>query len=401
MMAGSRRCRLVALAFVASAACLPVATIHAQGSAESKLKNNKEELARIRREREELQQHMQELQNKAHTLEDEVHNLDRQHDATKRAVSSLGHQLDYINDAVKQTTAALVRAEDEAEAKHAMLKHRLIEIYKRGPLYDFEALLSAHTFGELVARYKYLHELALRDRALVHRVDELRTTVRNKRGNLVTLQGDLRENQYQKQQEEQRLRIMEQQQQRNLARVQEDAKKAQAKLKQLARAESRVNSLIASIESERRRGSSRSSAIARGSSSIRTSDYGKLAWPVDGNILYRFGRVVNPNNTTIRWNGIGIAAAPGTPVKCVAGGQVVAAAQVGTYGETVIVEHGGGDYSVYSSLGHANVSKGDKVSKGQVVGTVGVSDPDLPPHLHFEIRHEGAAVDPATWLRNQ
>src|SRR5206468_13035853 len=66
--------------------------------------------------------------------------------------------------------------------------------------------------------------------------------------------------------------------------------------------------------------------------------------------IYRYGRVVNPNNTTTRWNAIGIAAATGTPVHAVAPGTVVSVVQLGTYGLTVIVQHGGGDYSVYASL---------------------------------------------------
>jgi murein hydrolase activator len=66
----------------------------------------------------------------------------------------------------------------------------------------------------------------------------------------------------------------------------------------------------------------------------------------------------------------------------------------------VIVQHGGGDYSVYGSLSRADVRKGQKVAKGQTVGAVGSSDPDLASHLHFEIRRsKGVAVDPLEWLR--
>src|SRR4030095_1599704 len=112
---------------------------------------------------------------------------------------------------------------------------------------------------------------------------------------------------------------------------------------------------------------------------------GKLDWPVDGSIIYRFGRAVNPNNTTIRWNGVGIAAPSGASVKAVAGGEVMVSEPIGTYGLTVIIQHGGGDYSVYGSLAQSNVQTGTKVTKGQSLGTVGVSDPDFGAHLHFEI----------------
>jgi septal ring factor EnvC (AmiA/AmiB activator) len=67
----------------------------------------------------------------------------------------------------------------------------------------------------------------------------------------------------------------------------------------------------------------------------------------------------------------------------------------------VIVQHGGGDYSVYGSLARIDVRKGQQVVKGAVIGTVGATDPDLPPHLHFEIRPKGRAVDPLEWLRAQ
>ena len=136
-------------------------------------------------------------------------------------------------------------------------------------------------------------------------------------------------------------------------------------------------------------------------SALKTSDYGKLDWPVEGSILYPFGRQVQANNTTIRWNGIGIAAAAGMPVHAVAAGKVESAGQLGTYGLTIIINHGGGDYSIYGSLASAKVEKGATVQKGPIIGTVGISDPDFPPHLHFEIRRGGPAVDPATWLRNR
>ncbi|MEO8945720.1 MAG: hypothetical protein ABI338_04410, partial [Gemmatimonadaceae bacterium] len=301
-------------------------------STDIRLKNNREELERIRQEREALQQRMNKLQTSAHSITDELQNINKQHDVTQRAVSSLDQQLGYITDQVKGTTASLVHAEDDAAVKHAILDHRLVEIYKRGPLFDFQALLSAQSFGELIARYKYLHEIAVHDRALVKRMDDLRATIRGRRRQLVSLQGDVQQNRLEKAQEESRLQALENQRQQSLVKVQQDSRKTQQRLAQVRKSESKLNDIIASIETERRRGSSKVSAVARGASSIRTSDYGKLDWPVDGNILYNFGRVVRPDNTTLRWNGIGIAAAPGTAVHAVAAGDVVLAGQLGTYG---------------------------------------------------------------------
>ena len=366
---------------------------------EARVNAQRDELARIRAERDELERKMSGLQNTAHELRDEVNLLDKQHDATARMVKSLDNQLVAITDEVATTTNDLASSEREATIKRAVLQRRLVEIYKRGPLYNAEVLFSAQSVGQLVARYKYLHLLALRDKGLVNRLDELHNKIESQHIQLVRLQSSVIENRSQKEKEAARLADLEREQARNLVRVQEDTKRAKARIAELEKSEARLNNIIASFEAERRRASGRAGAPALSPSSIRTTDIGRLDWPVNGAFVYRFGRFVNPNNTTTRWNGIGISAPVGTAVKSVSAGTVAYAGPMGTYGNTVILEHGGGDYSVYGSLDRIDVRKGSRVIKGQAIGTVGFSDPAIGPHLHFEIRRGGPAVDPAEWLR--
>ncbi|HUF66683.1 MAG TPA: peptidoglycan DD-metalloendopeptidase family protein [Gemmatimonadaceae bacterium] len=368
---------------------------------EARLRQQREELERVRRERADLQRRMSTLQTRAHDLTEEVRLINRQRSATTRLVRSLDQQLAAITDEVRGTTVALVQAEDESNVKKAVLQRRLADIYKRGPLYTAEVLFSAQSFGDLVTRYKYLHLLAQRDRALVRRVEELRERVARSRQQLVRLQADIEHNRSEKAREEERLRTLEQREQLALRRVQQDATRTRRRLEQLAATERRLNQFFANLEAERRRAAARANAPARAPSTIRTADLGRLAWPVEGTIIYRFGRVVNPNNTTTRWNGIGIAAAQGTPVRAVSSGTVVLSEVMGTYGNTIIVEHGGGDYSVYGALSRMDARKGARIIKGQVIGAVGATDPELPAHLHFEIRRGGPAVDPLEWLRAQ
>ncbi len=367
--------------------------------ADSKIRAQQEQLARIRRERDELQRRARGLQGRVHDIREEVNLLDKQHDATVRVVRSLDQQLTTLNGEVENTTANLVRAQDEVQVKRAVLNKRLVEIYKRGPLFTFDVMLSAKSFGDLVARYKYLHILAQRDRAVVSRVDQLRSQIIAQRRQLVSLQSGVEQNRVEKAREAERLASLEAARTTSLKQVQQDQKKVQSRLAELARTEKRLNNVIDQFEAARRRAAARPNAAPLAPSSIRTADLGQLDWPVDGSIIYRFGRVVNPNNTTTRWNGIGIAAANGTSVKSVSAGAVVLADVMGTYGNTVIIEHGGGDYSVYGSLSQIGVSKGSRVTKGQIIGAIGATDPSLPPHLHFEIRRGGPAVDPVPWLR--
>lgn len=367
-------------------------------SAEARVRAQREELDQVRRERADLERRMANLQGSVHDLREEVFNLDRQREATEKVIETLDRQLTSITRDVNETNARMLGAEQELTRRRTTLQRRLVDIYKRGPLYSTEALLTARSFGELVARYKYMHELARHDRALVARVQVLRDQVGRQRRDLLMLKEAVEVNRTDKEIEEARLARLRGQQARDLQEAQRSAQQFSARLARLRASEARLSNVIASLETVRRRSEARPNA-RREASTLRTSDLGRLDWPVDGAVLYRFGRVVNPNNTTTRWNGIGIAAPAGTAVRAVQAGTVVSVGQLGTYGLTVIVQHGGGDYSVYASLATAAVRKGTSIRKDQVLGTVGVSDPDLQPHLHFEIRPQGRAVDPESWLR--
>ncbi len=391
--------RLTLTVLVAVACHFPLATAHSQQDA--RIRQRRDELERIRQERAELERQMRDLQTTAHDLGEEVNNLDRRADATSRLVATLDRQLRSLATEVSEASNNMARAEMELAQKRVGLRRRLVDIYKRGPLYTPQALLSANSFGELVARYKYLHLLALRDRSLVKRVEELRNQVALERDRLVMLQRGLSDSRADKLLEEERLRMLEQQQRTQLIRVQQETRQTQNKIARMRLSEQQLANTITSLETARRRAVASRPANARATSSIRTSDYGNLDWPVEGALVYTFGRAVQANNTAIRWNGVGIRAPVGADVKSVSSGRVVTVRQVGTYGLTVIVEHGGGDYSIYGSLVRTDVKEGQTIVKGQTIGGVGISDPELPPHLHFEIRQGGPAIDPVTWLRRR
>ena len=387
-----------ALSF-ASAFVVLASPVQAQAS----IRQQRSELERIRLERADLERQMRLLQTTAHDLNEEVTNLDRRADATARLVATLDRQLKQISNDVAQASNNMVRAEAELAQKRVVLRQRLVDIYKRGPLYTPQVLLSASSFGELVARYKYLHLLALRDRALVRRVEQLRNQVALERDRLVVLQRGIRDNREEKQLEEGRLRSLEQMQRQQLARVKRETQQTKNKIARMKLSETQLANTITALERDRRRAiASRTAAAApRATSTVRSIDRGALDWPVDGPLIYNFGREVQPNNTAIRWNGVGIRAAEGTPVKAVAAGRVAEVGQYGTYGLVVLLDHGGGDVTVYGSLQRATVQKGLIVGKGQTIGVVGVSDPELGPRLHFEVRQGGPAIDPATWLRRR
>jgi septal ring factor EnvC (AmiA/AmiB activator) len=384
---------------------LIAAPLAAQQSAADRLRIQRDSLERIRRERAELQSRMQDLKGRAHSLAEEVNNLVRQAEATGRAVRSLDTQVAAVTDEVESSTAKLVRAQDELAVKRAILQRRLTDIYRRGPLFSLELMLSAESFGALVARYKYLHEVARRDRAMVERVKQLNEQIDRQRRGLVRLQRDMVATREERAQEQQRYKELEEARSASLRRIERDATAAERRIAAIARDEAKLNSLIETMEAERRRVAAASPApagraSARAPSGLRSS--GTLEWPVEGTLLYPFGRAPGPDQTLTSWQGIGIEAAAGTPVRAVAAGVVkLVDTQLATFGATVVILHPSGEYSIYSSLGSITVAQDQIVDRGAQIGTVGSNDPRLPPHLHFEIRSGSRpiAVDPVPFLR--
>ena len=115
-----------------------------------------------------------------------------------------------------------------------------------------------------------------------------------------------------------------------------------------------------------------------------------------------FGKSLHPvYGTAVINNGIDIRAPRGTPIQAVEAGTVQFVDWYGAYGKTVILDHRGGHYSIYSHLEDVRVEKGAKVGRGDMIGTVGDTGSLDGPKLHFEIRKGGKAVDPITWLRKR
>ena len=372
-------------------------------AAQEDLDASRKRLEEIRKERDRLQQQQQRLQGQVHDVNDELQNLERQRESTQRIVSEIERQIGGLASQLDRSSAELILAEDNMAERRAVLERRLVDIYKRGALYTFQALLAAESFGDLLSRYKYLYLTSRQDRALVSDVEKLRNRVVEQRNDLLNVRQQLDRSREEREAEYSKYSDLAQARARRLAQLQRSARSTERRLTELKKDESRLNSLLASLERARRDEASRG---LRGATplagSITTADLGRLDWPVEGAIVYRFGRDTLPSGGIIRWNGIGIAADPGSTIKAVESGKVRLVGQFGTYGLTVVLEHGNGYYSVYSHLQSAAVKLGASVAKGASIGGVGGQNSDYGPHLHFEIRGENqVALDPTEWLRKR
>ena len=383
--------------------CLSAALPHrlpAQNPAPN-LEDSRRRLDEIRSERERLRREQDRLEGQVRDAGAELRNIERQRDATNQIVNELERQMRGLGDQLLSSSQQLALAQDNLADRRAVLNRRLVEIYKRGPLFTFQVLLTAESFGDLLSRYKYLYLQNRQDRSLVEDIARLEGRIRQQRGELVDVRSDLDRRREERASELKSFEILAEERTARLGRLRRSSESAQQRISALERDEARLNDVLASLERARRPRGTPTPGVP-GGSELTTADLGSLDWPVSGRILFRFGRDTLPSGAVIRRNGIGIAAAAGTPVKAVSSGRVALVQRLGTYGLTVVLEHGNGYFSLYMQLGSAAVEKDETVQRGQSIGTVGGENTDQGPHLYFEIRGENQiALDPADWLRRR
>lgn len=408
-MSGLRR---GVLALVLAAAALPwVAGAQDSGR---QISESQRRLQEIRAERQRLRRELQGIQGRVGSVSAEIRIIQQQQQMSAALLREISTQLGQTERQIDSTTAEMILTQAELANKKEMLNRRLREIYKRGPLQSAQVLLSAHSFGDLLNRYKYLHLVARRDRQLVEEVGDLARQLELREVELRRSLADMQYLQNEREQENATLTNLRQDRTQTLTSLRTTQRRATSRLEALARDERRMTGLIAELERRRRESERRAAAAAAtrpagsaapsrpAASSMTTADLGNLDWPVSGQVVYTFGRSRQSNGTTIRYNGIGIGAAPGTAVRAIEGGTVEMAAPFEGYGPTVVVSHGGGYYSLYLYLREVMVRPGAQVTKGQTVGTVGGEGTPEGAHVEFQIREPGgSAVDPLTWLRRR
>jgi murein DD-endopeptidase MepM/ murein hydrolase activator NlpD len=124
----------------------------------------------------------------------------------------------------------------------------------------------------------------------------------------------------------------------------------------------------------------------------------RLAMPVPGHVTSKYGPRVGHTGETHLHKGLDLSSRMGDPVAAAAAGTVVHAGPAGNYGNLVTVRHADGFETRYAHLSKINVTTGQAVQVGQSLGQVGSTGLSDGPHLHFELRRDGDALDPAALL---
>jgi len=328
-------------------------------------------LEEIRSERMQLQSNMEGLRTRVRDVSAELRNVERQLSASRSVLAEIDFQAEAAATRIERGNLGLEETRQRLDGSRTTLDYRLRLVYKEGPLHTVRVLLGADSFANLLNRYRYQRLIVAYDRALVERVTRLERALLVQNRELQEILTELERLRRQKGDELTELRNVEATHQRMLTDYRAQEEQQQGQLEQIESRESHLSGLLGELERGRSESALTSPNVPEGGGTFSAADAGRLDWPVEGRIVYRFGREERPNGIVLRWNGLGIAAPPGSPVKAVKPGEVVLAGPFEGYGPTVVVSHGDGYYTLYLYLEDVGVVEGRSIEAGQVVGTVG------------------------------
>jgi len=316
-------------------------------------------------------------------------------DALEAELASEQSRLELLTALLGEQTRRLRRLQDEYRRAVKILEERVRAIYIEEEPDALSVLVSATTFGDLIDGYEFVNRIGLQDRRIAGQVETAKLRAAEKRRAT---------------EHTQRLtaatvsviaaRTDEARTVRSELASNRDTLAAAQRLKQSALASSRETreEYLQEVEALAAQSASLAAAIREAQAGASSTGTGApsasgFIWPVNGTVVSGFGW---------RWGrmheGIDISASTGTPIWAAAAGTVIHAGWLGGYGNLVVVDHGNGLATAYAHASAILVGVGQQVSQGETLSLVGSTGNSSGPHLHFEVRVNGAAVDPLFYL---
>jgi murein DD-endopeptidase MepM/ murein hydrolase activator NlpD len=299
-------------------------------------------------------------------------------------------QLDATKETVKQTGKELTEAEERVNARDALLKQRVKLMYTNGFVSYLEVLFEATSFSDFLDRYQALQ-------AIVNQDNEILKENKRNREELA-----VKKEQFDQQLAQVQAQFAEKEQLQSTLMAKEKDK--EVLIASLSKQEQDAEELSEEQEEFLKKLTLEKSKLwAEKNKNKQTAQYtgGKLAWPLPGRTTISSGFVNRINPVTKKsenHKGIDIPAPSGTEIHAAAPGTVIVAQWVSGYGNTIIIDHGGGLYTLYGHASRLKADEGDQVKTGDVVSYVGSTGQSTGNHLHFEVQRNGVAVDPIPYV---
>ena len=291
---------------------------------------------------------------------------------------------------VQSTRLAFLRAEYRLAISR--LNRRLVAAYETQQPDTLSVLLSSRSFSAMIDGLDYVKFVARHDREIAVEVKSARDEVAVARKHTKKARADMYRQAKIVAVRVHQVRVLRDQLVASKGRLVEAQARRKADLASLDARERADAEEIDSLQQVSAELAAKIRAAQSHSTVVRTGS-GALAWPVNAPITSPFGW---------RWGrmheGIDLGAAYGSPIAAAGAGTVIYAGWLGGYGNLTVIDHGGGLSTAYGHQSQIGVSVGQQVEQGQIIGNVGSTGHSTGPHLHFEVRVNGQAVDPLGYL---
>jgi len=272
-------------------------------------------------------------------------------------------------------------------------------------------ILSSESLGQGLRRFGYLRSLSAQMSSQAVRIRETAAELEVDRERLQGLRDQASEMRRKVVRERAKLRDEETEQNRLVNRLGADRKKYQKQLKEKNRQKEALNRKIADLirsQAESQKGGKKGGSKGKTTSTVVdtklsnefAANKGKLPWPVEGAIVERFGRHQHPVYQNVELpqnNGVTLVVKRGAQARAVFNGKVSQVVAMPGFNQCVLVNHGA-YFTLYAKLKSVAVKAGDKITTGQIIGTVDtIAGEDL---FHFELWKGTSPQNPELWLRD-
>jgi septal ring factor EnvC (AmiA/AmiB activator) len=374
----------------------------ARSDVDDQLKNNRKQLNRVQEQINSLRKEIAKTDIKASSTLEQIKILDKEIALLTKSSRLLNNEVGLLSKKIEITRDQLQVNRRKLRVLKDQYRNRVVHLYKHGKIQNIELLLNAESINEALVRYKYLQFFNDQEKQAIQKI-------KYRVENIQSLEQQLS---LDHQTQRKALDKKERQQSKSLARKNEKKVKverlkwnSQNLNKQLKSAEEEYQKLyeiIVALERQRRLREERGETTQEYALNLKDikKNKGKLPWPVKGTILHKYGKQRDSRlKTTITNTGIDIKAKAGSEVKAVFIGLVSTITYLSGFGNTIILDHGKGYYTVYSHLEEFFVEPDELINAGEVIGLVGDSGSLEGYKLHFAVFANQTTENPQSWLR--
>lgn len=341
------------------------------------------------------------------------------------ALEILQEQIETLKVRIQETQVAIDQAKVDLEAQRAAFGKRLSAMYRKADIRYMEVLFGSNTIKDMLSRMTLMQVVARADRVqmsdlraaherleeeertLAAQMESLEVAEQAAQDKIAALVAQAAEKEALMANVQDELTFSEDEIAR--LRAQSSAQKSEAQLKRKRAlqlesdrlAKEKADRERAAAEKAERERQAEKKKLTLNKSNQSTGATGVLIWPIPSSyrVTSDFGERIHPVTGQLSFHGgIDIGAASGSSIEAADGGSVIWADYKGTYGNCVMIDHGGGLVTLYAHASSLAVSEGDQVFQGQTIAYVGSTGRSTGPHLHFEVREDGVRVCPWNYL---